>query len=55
MSKMLRVREVAHANDFAHVIALLGKPVHKHDQIKSRNMETNCTIENRKHSSKKFI
>ena len=44
MSKMLRVRDVARADDFARAIAQLGKSLHKHDQITSRNTEENFTV-----------
>ena len=47
MSKILRVRKVAHTNDFARAIALLGKLLHEHDQIKAKNTAKNCKMEQR--------
>ena len=55
MSKILCVQKVGHVNDFAHAMVLLGKPLLKHNQMKSRNTEKNCTMEQRCHSLKKLV
>ena len=43
----MRAESIAHVNDFAHAMVLLGKSLLKHDQMKSRNTEKNCTMEQR--------
>ena len=45
MSKILCVWQIARARDFACAIALLGKSLHMHDQVKSRDKEKNCTAQ----------
>ena len=47
MSKILHMLKAACANAFACAIALLGKPLQKLSQIKSRNIEKNCAMEQR--------
>ena len=54
-SKILRMRLMAHANDFVRAIALTGKSLYTHVQVKSRDKYKNCTAQQVRNYSHKLV